>query len=81
MCILVRGILTLGASGACRTCEDSEDSPEVSFRLTLGGRGGGMGGGILCAFGTFTWGEIGIGPKSLLAIVVLRIIPSAAVAE
>lgn len=40
-----------------------------------------MGGGILCAFGTFTCGEIGIGPKSLLAAVVLRIIESAVVEE
>lgn len=57
---------SLGASGACRTCEDWDDSPEDSFRLTLGGRGGGIGGGILCAFGTLTCGEMGIGPKSPL---------------
>lgn len=72
---------SLGASGACRTCDDCEDSPDDSFRLTLGGRGGGIGGGILCAFGTFTCGEIGIGPKSLFAAVVLRIIESAVVEE
>lgn len=35
----------------------------------------------MCAFGTFTCGEIGIGPKSLLAAVVLRIIESAVVEE
>lgn len=35
----------------------------------------------MCAFGTFTCGEIGIGPKSLLAAVVLSIIESAVVDE
>lgn len=77
---LMIGTLTLGASGACRTCADCDDSPEDSLRLTLGGRGGGMGGGILCVFGTFTCGECG-GPRSLLAAVVLRIIESAVVDE
>lgn len=78
--VISERMLTLGASGACRTCEDCDDSPEDSFRLTLGGRGGGIGGGILCVFGTLTCGEWG-GPKSLLAAVVLRIIESAVVDE
>lgn len=72
---------SLGASGACRTCEDCSDSLEVSFRFTLGGNGGGKGGGMLWAFGTFTCGDIGIGPYSLLAPVMLRIIESPVVEE
>lgn len=72
---------SLGASGACRTCEDCVPSPEDSFRLTLGGRGGGIGGGILCAFGTLTCGEMGIGPKSPLLLPMVVVVPAFRIIE